>query len=41
MHAAYYTDLGAAHDVLRLGEQPTPHDTVKRGETMGNVVLDI
>ena len=24
MRAAYYTQQGAAHDVLRLGEQPTP-----------------
>jgi NADPH2:quinone reductase len=24
MRAAYYTEQGAAHDVLRLGEQPTP-----------------
>src|SRR5208337_2269956 len=24
MRAAFYTEQGAAHDVLRLGEQPTP-----------------
>ncbi|MBO0750989.1 MAG: alcohol dehydrogenase catalytic domain-containing protein, partial [Bradyrhizobiaceae bacterium] len=24
MRAAYYTEQGPAHDVLRLGDQPTP-----------------